>query len=341
VLPSHAGPGAHAPRKTAARRWTRTFAIAITALCAPAAQAQDAFPTKPIRVVVPFAVGSANDLIPRLLGPRLSQRLGQPVVVENQTGGGGLVATEAVIKAAPDGHTLLVGTSSGMVMNLALYRKLPYEIDKRLTGAGLIARTTLALVANPNTPGATLQEMIAYAKANPGKITYGSGGNGSISHIVPEYFRRLTGIEIQHVPYRGNGPALVDLIGGQIHLLFDSPQNGAQLMAKGAVKVYAVGGEQRHPILPGVPTFIESGVKDFDPYTWNGLMAPSGTPQPVLEKLNRELNAVLAEPEIAASLDKMGAQRIGGRNLEGTNAFIAAERARWVPLVRSLNVALD
>jgi tripartite-type tricarboxylate transporter receptor subunit TctC len=317
------------------------LALAIAAAFACAAQAQDAFPTKPIRIVVPFAVGSSNDLIPRLLAPRLGQRLGQPLVVENQTGGGGLVATEAVIKAAPDGHTLLVGTSSGMVMNLALYRKLPFEIDKRLTGAGLIARTTLALVANPNTPGNTLQEMIAFAKANPGKITYGSGGNGSISHIVPEYFRRLVGIELQHVPYRGNGPALVDVIGGQISLLFDSPQNGAQLSAKGSVKVYAVGGAERHPLLPNVQTFIEAGVKDFDPYTWNCLMAPSGTPQAVLEKINRELNAVLAEPEIAASLEKMGAQRLNGRNLEGSNAFIAAERARWVPLVRSLNVQLD
>jgi len=317
------------------------LALAAAAAFPCAAQAQEAFPAKPIRIVVPFAVGSSNDLIPRLLATRLGQRLGQPLVVENQTGGGGLVATEAVIKAAPDGHTLLVGTSSGMVMNLALYRKLPFEIDKRLTGAGLIARTTLALVANPNTPGNTLQELIAYAKANPGKITYGSGGNGSISHIVPEYFRRLAGIELQHVPYRGNGPALVDVIGGQINLLFDSPQNGAQLSSKGSVKVYAVGGAERHALLPNVPTFVEAGVKDFDPYTWNSFMAPTGTPQAVLEKINRELNAVLAEPEVAVALEKMGAQRLNGRNLEGTNAFIAAERARWVPLVRSLNVQLD
>ena len=305
------------------------------------ASAQDAYPSKPVHVIVPFAVGSANDLIPRLLAPRLAQRLGQPVVVENQTGGGGLVATEAVIRAAPDGHTLLVGTSSGMVMNLALYRKLPFDIEKRLTGAGLISRTTLALLANPNTPGATLPEFIAYAKANPGKITYGSGGNGSISHIIPEHFRRLVGIDLQHVPYRGNGPALVDVIGGQINLLFDSPLNGAQLQAKGSVKVYGVGGEARHPALPGVPTFIESGVKDFDPYTWNSFMAPAGTPVPVLEKLNRELNAVLAEPDVVASLDRMGSARLGGGTLEATNAFIAAERARWVPLVRSLNVTLD
>jgi len=305
------------------------------------AQAQETFPSKPIRVIVPFAVGSSNDVIPRLLGPRLGARLGQPVIVENQTGGGGLVATEAVIRATPDGHTLLLGTSSGMVMNLALYRKLPFDIEKRLAGAGLITRTTLALLANPNTPGANLQEFIAYAKANPGKITYGSGGNGSISHIVPEYFRRLVGIELVHVPYRGNGPALVDVLGGQINLLFDSPLNGAQLMAKGSVKVYGVGGEKRHPALPGVPTFIEGGLKDFDPYTWNALMAPSGVPPAVLEKINRELNAVLAEPEIAASLDRFGSQPLGGASLEKTAEFIAAERARWVPLVRSLNVTLD
>ncbi len=321
----------------------RSLALLILALLGGAAPlcAQEAFPNKPIRVIVPFAVGSSNDVIPRLIGPRLGARLGQPVVVENQTGGGGLVATEAVIRAVPDGHTLLLGTSSGMVMNLALYRKLPFDIEKRLTGAGLIARTTLALLAHPSTPGASLQEFITYAKANPGKITYGSGGNGSISHIVPEYFRRLVGIELTHVPYRGNGPALVDVLGGQINLLFDSPRNGAQMMAKGSVKVYGVGGEKRHPTLPNVPTFIEAGVKDFDPYTWNALMAPTGTPQAVLDRINQELNATLAEPEIAASLDKLGSQPLGGANLEKTAAFIAAERARWVPLVRSLNVTLD
>jgi tripartite-type tricarboxylate transporter receptor subunit TctC len=325
----------------------RRAAAAGTVLCltgllaGPVLHAQDAFPNRPIRVVTPFPPGSSNDVIPRLVAARLSERLGQSVIVDNRSGGGGMVGTETVVRAMPDGYTLLVGTSSGMVMNVGLYKKLPFDVERDLVPVVLLTRTNLAMLANPGAPGSSLQEFVAYAKANPGKLSYGSGGNGSISHIVPENLKRILGIDILHVPYRGNGPAMVDLVAGRIHVVFGGLLGAAQLIENRSLKVYAVGGTQRSAAYPAIPTFHELGVKDLDPYTWNGLLAPAGTPRAVLERLNRETNAVLREPELRQAIEKRGSDVIQDSTLKSTADFVVAERARWVPLVRSLNLSLD
>ncbi len=305
-----------------------------------ASAAQDAYPTRPVRIIVGFAVGSANDLIARMIAPKLGESLGQPVIVENKTGGGGSVGTDAVAKSQPDGHTIMLGTSSQLVMNVALYRSLPFDVERDLVPVGLIARTPLVLIAHPSAPGADLRGLIAYARANPGKLTYGSGGNGSISHIVPEHFRRLASLDLVHVPYRGNGPALVDLLSGQISLLFDTPATAAQYAQKGALRAYAVG-VRRQPNLPGVPTFTEAGLPGFDPYTWNALMVPGATPRGIIERLNRDLNRVLADSATRASIERLGSDVFEASTTESAAAFIAKERAAWVPFVRSMNITLD
>lgn len=321
------------------RRFDACLTAALVAPALPAA-AQGSWPARALRIVVPFATGSGNDVIARQLAPMLAESLGQPVIVENRVGGGGLIGTEAVVRAAPDGYTLGLGTSSQLVMNPALMPKLPFDIDRDLTTIGLISLTPLLLAARRDGP-ADLRALIARAKAQPGKVTYGSGGTGSISHIVAESFARAAGIELLHVPYKGNGPAMTDLAGGQIDLVFDGFVLAGPMMKAGQARILAVSGDRRHPDHPEVPTFAEAGLPGYEAYTWNCLIAPRGTPRPIVERLNRELNRALAEPEIRRRLEGYGAENLVGSTPETADAFGAAQRARWVPAVRAMNIKPD
>ncbi len=322
----------------------RRFSIAVAAAATTSAtgltaRAQESWPTRPVRIVVAFATGSGNDVIARLLAPRLSEAFGQPVTVENRTGAGGMIGTEAVAKAPPDGYTLGLGTSSQLVMNPALYRSLPFDIDRDLTTVGLISATPLVLASRKGGWN-DMKALIAAARANPGKISYGSGGNGAISHIVGETFKKEAGIDLLHVPYKGNGPAMADLLAGTVDLVFDGFATAGQHHKSGAMRILATNGK-RHPDYPDVPTYAEAGVPNYEAYTWNCLIAPKATPKAVVERINRELNRALANPDIKKRIESFGAENLGGATPEAADAFGAAQRARWVPLVRGMNIKVE
>jgi len=318
------------------RRWLGAALLAALVSWAGVAQA-DTYPSRPIRLVVAFGTGSVNDIVARDLAQQMSATLGQPVIVENRTGGGGTVGTQAVAKAAPDGYTIGLGTSSQLVMNVALFESLPFDVERDLQSIGLVSRTGMVLAASAQMP-ATLGELIAQARGKPGKLSFGSGGAGSISHIVGESFAKAAGVSLLHVPYKGNGAAMIDLSGGHVDLLFDSLLSAAPLAAQGRVRLLAVGGAKRSALAPDTPTFAEAGLPGFDGYTWNSLMVPAGTPAPVIAALNAALNAALASPAVQERLGRAGSVSLGPSTPQQAHEFARAERARWVPFVRSLGI---
>ena len=289
---------------------------------------------RPIRLVVAFGTGSANDLIARELAVHMSTMLEQSVFVENRLGGGGVIGTDAVAKAAPDGYTIGLGTSSQLVANVGLYKTLPFDVEKDLAFVGLVSRTPLALVASPKAP-ATLKDLIAYGKAHPKELTYGSGGAGSISHILGEAFGRAAGIELQHVPYKGNGAALVDLAGSHIDLLIDALISAVPMVEQGRARLLGVPGSSRLARSPTTPTFAEGGLPSYESYTWNCLFAPGRTPREVVDRLNAALNKALLQSghEGAAGPGRIGVarphdvRRSRGFRAEGAGA-LGAVRAR-------------
>ena len=320
-------------------RLTRRAALAWAAALAGAAHAQQAG-NKPYRIIVAFGPGSFNDIAARELARFMGETLGHPMIVENRPGAGGSVGTEVVVKAPPDGATIGLGTSSQMVMNVALYRNLPFDVDKDLRLIGLVGRTPLLLAGKASGPK-TLKELIAHARANPGQVSYGSGGTGSISHIVGEAFERAAGIKLTHVPYKGNGPALADLSGGHVDLVFDGLATSRPLAEQGRVHLLAISGAQRNPAAPDLPTFAEQGVRDYDAYSWNCLMAPAATPPEMIARLNQALNQALTQPAIKERFAQAGVDILGPSTPEQADAFGQRERARWVPFVRSLKLDVN
>jgi len=321
------------------RSFTTGLAGALAAAALPA-RSQDAWPSRPVRIIVSFAPGSGNDIIARLLAPKLGELLGQTFIVENRPGGGGIIGTDAVAKAAPDGYTLGLGTSSQLVMNPALQPKLPFDIERDLTTVGLISRTQMVLAARRDGP-TELRALVARAKAEPGKVSYGSAGNGSISHIVGESFAQAAGVSLLHVPYKGNGPAMQDLAGGQIDLVFDGFSSAGPLRRNGQIQILAVSGERRHPGYPDVPTFAEGGVPGYEAYTWNCLMAPRATPRPIVERVNQALNRALQDPEIVKRFESFGSDNLVGSTPESADRFGAEQRARWIPAVKAMGISVQ
>ncbi len=318
------------------RRQTLAALATLAASTALPALAQD-YPSRPIRLIVAFGPGSGNDIIAREVARHMAEPLGQSVVVENRPGGGGSVGTDVVAKAAPDGYTIGLGTSSQLVMNVGLFKSLPFDVDRDLRSIGLVSRTNMVLVARNGLPG-TLPALIAHAKANPGKVSFGSGGPGSISHIVGEAFAKAAGISLLHVPYKGNGPALADLAGGHVDLLFDGFISSIPLSQQGKGQLLAVSGQQRSSVAPQVPTFAEAGLADYQAYTWNSLFAPAHTPAPVIARLNAALNHALAQPSVKERLAQGASESLGPTTTAEADAFGKAERARWVSFVRGLNI---
>ena len=320
-------------------RPTRRTALAWTAALLGSAGVQ-AQVSKPHRLVVAFGPGSFNDIAARELARYMGETLGRTVIVENKPGAGGMIGTEAVVKSAPDGSTIGLGTSSQLVMNVALYRNLPFDVERDLRLIGLVGRTPLVLAGKAAGPR-TLDEVLAQAGANPGRVTYGSAGIGSISHIVGEAFAHAAGVKLSHVPYKGNGPALADLSGGHVDLLFDGLATSAPLAEQGRVRLLAIAGTQRSAAAPRLATFAEQGLRDYEAYTWNCLFAPAGTPPALIAQLNRALNAALAQPAIRERFTQAGAEVLGPSTPEQAEAFGRRERERWVPFVRSLKIQLD
>ena len=282
----------------------RLLATLTASLVALGAAAQ--YPDRPIRLIVPFAPGGVTDTSGRLVADALGKRLGQNVVVENKSGASGNIGTQAVATAAPDGYTLVLGFDGTLVINPHVFASVPFDPLKDLTPIGKIGDATLIIVAHPSLPAKTLQELIAYSKQQPNGVSYGTSGIGGTPHIAGELLKQRTGAKLVHVPYKGGGQAMQDALGGNIPLVYTAVAGAATHLKSGRLVAIAVSSRARVPSLPDVPTFMESGIEDFESSSWVAILAPPNTPRPIVERLNRELNAVLATPEIVEKLATLG-----------------------------------
>jgi len=315
------------------RRWLATMALLSIAT---AAQAQT-WPAAPIRLVVPFAPGGAADAMARILAEPLSKRLGQPVVIENKPGAGATLGADFVAKSAPDGYTLLWTTPGPQITNPFLMPKLPYDPFRDFTPVATVVTAVNVLVVTPSLPVKSVAELIAYAKANPGKVNFGSAGAGTASHITGEYFARAAGITLVHIPYKGTGPALTDLLGGHIPMAFAPIPASHSNVAAGKLRALAVTSTTRSSLLPEVPTIAESSLPGFDASLYYGLAAPAGTPRPVIDKLNKALRDALASDEVRKQLALDGTEITPGTP-EDYAAFIDRDEKKWAGLVKASGV---
>ena len=321
---------------TPLRSW---LAVAAGVLLSVAAHAQT-FPSKPIRIVVGFPAGGPLDQHARLLSDKLQSVLGQPVVMDYKAGAGGTVGAQDVMKSPPDGHTIMLANTGVMVINPALYSKLPYSTLRDFVPVARTAMQPLALLVNPQVPAKTLKEFNDYARSRPGQVNYGSAGNGGISHLVPEMYKTATGLFMVHIPYRGSAPAFTDLMGGQVQFMAESIPQAAAYHKQGKVRALAVTSRERNPALPDVPTVIESGVKGFEVVGFYGFLAPAGTPKEAVNKLSDAFRQVLQMPDVRNRMVTQGADPafLGSDDFA---KFLAAETPRWAEAVRKSGAKLD
>jgi len=296
------------------------------------------YPTRPVRIIVGFAPGGATDIMARLIGQWLSERLGQQFIVENRPGAASNVATEAVVNAPPDGCTLLVATSVNAI-NATLYEKLNFNLIRDVAPVASIHREPFVMEVNPSVPVKTVPEFIAHAKANPGKINMASAGIGSGNHIAGELFKMMTGVSLVHVPYRGAGPALVDLLGGQVEVMFATMSSSIEYVRGGKLRALAVTTATRSPVLPDIPTVAEF-VPGYESSFWTGVGAPKNTPAEIVDKLNKEINATLADPKMKARLAELGATALPGSPAD-FGKLLADETEKWAKVVKFAGVKVD
>ena len=296
------------------------------------------YPSRPVRIIVGFAPGGATDIMARLMGQSLSERLRQPFVIENKPGAATNIATEAVVNAAPDGYTLLMVTSVNAI-NASVYEKLNFNLIRDVVPIASIHREPFVMEANPSVPVKTVAEFIAYAKANPGKLTMASAGIGSGNHISGELFKMMTGVNLVHVPYRGGGPALVDLISGQVQVLFATMSSSIEYVRAGKLRALAVTTATRSSVLPDIPTVAEF-VPGYESSFWTGVGAPKNTPAEIVDKLNKEMNATLADPKFKARLADLGGTALSGSPLD-FGKFVADETEKWAKVVKFAGVKAD
>jgi len=315
------------------------LALAAGVVLSLTAHAQ-AFPSKPVRIVIGFPAGGPLDQHARLLTDKLQGVLGQPVVLDYKAGAGGTVGAQDVMKATPDGHTLMLANTGVMVINPGLYSRLPYSTLKDFTPIARTAMQPLALLVNPNVPAKTLTEFMAYAKARPGQVNFGSAGNGGISHLVPEMFKTATGLFMVHIPYRGSAPAFTDLMGGQVQFMAESIPQAAAYHKQGKVRALAVTSRERNPALPEVPTVIESGIKGFEVVGFYGFLAPAGTPKEVVAKLSDAFGQVMQMPDVRNRMVSQGADPafLGADDFA---KFLASEMPRWADAVKKSGAKVD
>ncbi|WP_312431045.1 tripartite tricarboxylate transporter substrate binding protein BugE [Achromobacter sp.] len=310
------------------RTWIKLAAAAATLSLAGAAAAQATYPDRPIRLIVPFPPGGTSDVVGRIFAEALAKQVGQPVVVENRGGAGGTVGSRAVASAAPDGYTLLLGTSSTNGTNPAVYKNLPYDAVKDFTPVTQIIRVPGVIVVNKNFPAKDYASFTALIKGAPGKYSYASSGNGGATHMAMEYYKSLSGLDMMHVPYRGTGPALNDVIAGQVPILWDTAASSMAHIQSGSLRPIVVAAKSRLPQLPDVPTFAEVGLPDYDAEMWNGLLAPAGLPKDVLAKLNDASRKALADKDVQAKYAGVGAYVVADKP-DAFAAMIQVDVAKW------------
>ena len=298
------------------------------------------WPDKPIRMVVGFAPGGFTDVLARLLGQKLSERLGQPVLVENKPGAAGTLGADLVAKSRPDGYMLLLGHSNSNAVAPALYPRLPYDVVRDFTPVIRVATTPLLLTVNASIPATDVRSFVALAKTRQNGFSYASSGNGSSQHLAAARFMLATQTRMTHVPYKGSGQAIVDLLAGTVDLNFESPPNVLPHLQSGKLKALAITSDKRSPLLPDVPTLAEAGVPNADMLQWFAVLAPAGLPQPILTRLNGELNAILKQPDVVEKIASQGGEIIGGTSKEFAD-FLPRDVAAWVQLVKEADIRAD
>ena len=316
------------------------LAALLVALAAGVAGAQTNYPEQPIRILVGFTPGVAPDITSRLLAEKFTEAWGKPVVVENVTGAGGNIATERAAKAAPDGYTLVMGGNASLIFSPSMYEKLAYDPIKDFAPISLIFIAANVLVVHPDVPVKTLPEFIAYARANPGKLTYAHAGAGTSQHLAAELLKSMTGIDIRPVAYRGTTALLPDLLAGRIPMSFGNIVNVAPLVKEGKLRAFAVTSLKRSAVMPDLPTMAESGYPGFEAVPWFGLMAPAGTPPAIIEKLHRETVKVLSQPDVKRKLNELGLDVIGGTPAEFA-ATIEREIPQWAKVIKGAGIKLE
>ncbi len=317
------------------------FALVLM-LAGVSAKADDTYPNRPVRIVVSFSAGGPTDIVGRIFAAKLSELLGQQFFVENKVGAGGNIGADQVAKSPPDGYTLLVATVSTHAINPGLYAKMPYDPIKDFAPIAHVGITPTTLNVHPSIPAKSVKELIALVKENPGKYTYGSSGLGSILHLCGEQFKALAGgLEIQHVPYRGSAPMMGDLIGGQISMAFDGTPTALPQIQSGAIRAVGAGMSERMRALPELPTLQEQGLKGFECYTWNAILAPAGTPPAVVEKLAGAIKIALDDPNVVKRLQDAGVDPMFGRGPKETMEFLKDELAKWAPIIKMSGAAVN
>jgi tripartite-type tricarboxylate transporter receptor subunit TctC len=316
---------------------------ALAALLASAAAGQCAqaqgYPARPVTLVVPFAPGGGTEVLARLLAQRLEQRLGKPIVIENKPGGGGVIGAVAVARAAPDGYTILMAPSPVMAINVTLHKKLPYDPLTDFVPLALLVASPYVLVVTPSLPAQTVNELIALAKARPGRLAYASAGPGTPHHLFPELLKRMTGIELTHVPYRGSVPALTDVAAGHVELMFTDVPPALGMIAESKVRALAVSTKERVAVLPEIKTIAEAGVPEFDAASWQMVVAPAGTPPEIVERLHAEIKGAMIDPDLKQQISKLGLLAIDTPSVTSLKVFVQSEIARWGAVVEQVGIA--
>jgi tripartite-type tricarboxylate transporter receptor subunit TctC len=320
--------------------WISGLVIVATIVAAPLAHAAE-YPTRPIKLVVPYAAGGPTDVLGRLVADYLGRDLKQAAFVENKPGAQGAIAAEMVSRAEPDGYTLFVAAASIIVLNPLLYKKLSYDPQKDLRMLSIVTDLPVVMEVHPSVPAKTVAEFVAYAKANPGKLNFGSAGTGGTIHLAGEMFKQITGVEMTHVPYKGAGPALTDLLSGNIQVMFDTLSTALPPVKGGLLRPLGVSSVQRSPDLPDVPTVIESGYPDYQVGVWFGIAAQAKLPADVADKISASLNRALDDPAFRASLEKIGFPVLRPKTPAQITEFVDEDRARWSKVIKAQNISLD
>jgi tripartite-type tricarboxylate transporter receptor subunit TctC len=318
----------------------RLIATLFTLVFCAFANAQDDYPNRPVRIIVPFAPGGSTDVVARVLADKLGAEFKQAFVIENRAGAGGNIGADVVAKATPDGYMLLMGTTGVLAINRYLYKDMSFDPDRDLVPVSYTSLITNILVVNPQVPVKTVPELLALARAKPGALTFASSGAGSSTHLSAELFKSMAGVDILHVPYKGSSQALVDVIAGQVTMLFDNAPSSIPFIEQGKLRAIAVTSTKRLPNLPNVPTIDEAGVKGYESLSWSGVMAPAGTPRRVIDRLNAAIDKILRDPEVRQRFAALGVEPVGGPP-EAFARHIRAESEKWSRVVKTANITLN